>query len=167
LRIAVLSDTHIGRRSATLPPDFLKLLSSFDRIVHCGDFVSIDVCNTLENAAEFFGVCGNCDPWEIHEVLPTNRIVEIAGFKIGIVHGWGSADGLEERIMALFESTYPAKKPDIILFGHSHKPTDITIDGIRLLNPGSLFGGIGTYGILTLEHLSIKFEIVTLTERER
>jgi predicted phosphodiesterase len=47
------------------------------------------------------------------------------------VHETGPRQGREQRALASFPDT------DLLVFGHSHIPWDTSMDGLRLLNPGS------------------------------
>ena len=59
-------------------------------INHAGDFVTWPVLTALEELAPVEAVAGNMDPHEITSRLPAKKTVRAAGFKIGIVHGYGA-----------------------------------------------------------------------------
>mgnify|MGYP000076500454 CR=1 FL=1 len=140
MKIAVISDTHIGDRVRGFPHRFLEKLAEFDAIVHCGDFTAPEVINQLDGIAEFYGVYGNMDTSAIWQKLPESKVIELQNYTIGILHGWGSPYKLGQRVLSWFQNNYPNINFDIILFGHSHQPTDETIDGVRVLNPGAIVG---------------------------
>jgi len=50
--------------------------------------------------------------------LPQQRVLEIGGVRIGLIHGWGPPAGLAERVRAAFADT----PLDCLVFGHSHVP---------------------------------------------
>jgi len=58
-------------------------------LFHTGDYTSPAVVDFL-SAKNFHGVCGNMDPFAVKAVLPEKKIVEIGGFRFGLIHGWGS-----------------------------------------------------------------------------
>jgi len=150
MKIAVLSDTHIPYSASQLPEKVLETLEKTDAIIHAGDFQDISVVELLEAMGDFYGVCGNMDPPEIRQLLPQKRIVTIAGFSIGIMHGWGSPNGLEDRIFQSFDQD----KPHVIVYGHSHRPSNSTANGVLFFNPGSAtdirFAPFPSMGILTI-----------------
>ena len=65
--------------------------------------------------------------------------------------------GLYELVCAARE-----RKADLVLFGHTHKPLQEYEDGLYLLNPGSLHGAEGTYGIVDLTPAGIVTNIVKI-----
>ena len=97
MKVGVLSDTHIPGKATTLPRRAVDILASSDAIIHAGDYVDDSVIIELEALAPFHGVCGNMDPSEIKRRLPEKRVVELAGFSIGIMHGWGSPGTYSRR----------------------------------------------------------------------
>ena len=158
MRIGVLSDTHIHQVSK----DFRDLLdrhfSQVDVLFHVGDYTSPVVLDFL-GSKNFHGVYGNMDPFTIKEVLPEKKIVEIGGFRFGLIHGWGSPRGLEERVSTQFSEV------DVIVFGHSHKAMNEVVQGVLLFNPGTASGfsssGVHTVGILECGD-TVKGEIIDL-----
>jgi putative phosphoesterase len=158
MRIGVLSDTHIHQVSK----DFRDLLdhrfSQVDVLFHVGDYTSPVVLSFL-GSKNFHGVYGNMDPFAIKDVLPEKKIVEIGGFRFGLIHGWGSPRGLEERVLTQFSEV------DVIVFGHSHKAMNEVVQGVLLFNPGTASGfsssGVHTVGILECGD-TVKGEIIDL-----
>lgn len=163
MKIAVLSDTHVGQRLSVFPPGFLRKLLDFDAIIHCGDYTAPETADMLNEASSFFGVCGNMDDEKIRNRLPEEMIIELGGIKIAIIHGWGASNGLAEKVLEKIRGEYPTKKPDIVLFGHTHIPSSRTIDGIRVINPGAVSGNLnssfGTWGVLTIENGEVKWRL--------
>ncbi len=100
MKIAILSDTHVPSAAAELPGNAYKILEKADAIIHAGDFQVASVIDTLQSIAPFYGVCGNMDDHEIRQRLPVRRIIQLGGFAVGVMHGWGSPAGLEDRIRA-------------------------------------------------------------------
>ncbi len=149
MKVGVISDTHVA--GVSLAPKKLasriinKVNTSavalcesirphfegVDLILHSGDFVSADVITALEEFAPVEGVAGNMDGREITSRFPYERVVTAGGFKIGMMHGYGPATGLEIKIRRRFEDV------DMIVFGHSHHPFAEEVFGILMFNPGS------------------------------
>jgi len=151
MKIAVLSDTHVPFAAKELPKDIYKNLEHADAIIHAGDFQVAAVIDTLQSIAPFYGVCGNMDGGDIRQQLPVRRIIEINGFAIGVMHGWGSPAGLEDRILASFKDD----RIDVLIYGHSHRAQLENNGNVLLFNPGSptdnRFTQFQSMGMLTVD----------------
>jgi len=145
MKIGVLSDTHLHRSERDLRLLFDRYLVDVDLILHAGDYVSSDIIVFLSRKP-FHGVRGNMDSLEVKMSLPEKKVIELEGYRIGLIHGWGSPEGLENRIMDEFRDV------DAIVYGHSHKPANHVSEGVLFFNPGTVTGfspkGIHTFGIL-------------------
>lgn len=133
MRVGVLSDTHIhALMDAQCLAD--KLLAGpfadVEAILHAGDAV-IDGLADCFVPLPWYAVRGNMD----HSLydLPISRIVQLAGKQIGMVHGWGPAGGMEQRVAAHFSE----RSIDVVVFGHSHQPLCRKVGSILFFNPGS------------------------------
>jgi len=157
IRLGVLSDTHL----ASVNNDFKRIVKSafrdVDMIIHAGDMTSVEVLDYL-SGWDLRAVRGNMDDFKLKTLLPDKRIEEIEGVRIGIMHGRGGPEGIEEVVLSEFEGV------DLIVFGHSHVPLNSAKKGVRLFNPGSPRGGYshpGSVGIIeigegiSLRHLSV------------
>ena len=51
---------------------------------------------------------------------------------------------------------------DILLFGHTHRTYSETLDGMLVMNPGSIGLGAKTYAVLELEHGAVRCSIGAL-----
>lgn len=146
-RIGVLSDTHLNDTSEEFRRIFDRYLAGTDMILHAGDIVSLSFLEFFDGL-KFFAVQGNMDSTEVKRMLPRKRILEISGYRVGIIHGWGSPNGIEERI----SRELPGAK--VIIYGHSHIPASHSRDGIFFFNPGTAtgysFDGYHSVGILEL-----------------
>lgn len=158
IRIGVLSDTHLSRVTGELKEIHRRFLSHLDLILHAGDFVSPEIVDFFGHES-FHGVYGNMDPGTVRRMLPPKKVIECNTFRIGLIHGWGPPEGLEERIWPEFEEV------DAIVYGHSHRPANHVKEGVLLFNPGKAAGysksGPRTLGILEVGD-RIKGEIVTV-----
>jgi uncharacterized protein len=76
-------------------------------------------------------VHGNQDDAELRALLPEQRVVELAGHRIGMVHEPGSRVGREGRLAAMFPQC------DLVIYGHTHFPELVRHGELLLLNPGS------------------------------
>lgn len=149
MRIGVLSDTHVGSLTE-LSEKILTTLAEVDMIIHAGDFTTRDVLDGLKQIGKVIAVCGNMDSNELKQLLPESLAVTVGGRRIGVAHGWGAPNGIEDRVARLFRDV------DIIVFGHSHQPRNEVIHGILFFNPGQ---ARNSFGILTIGK-DIKGEII-------
>ena len=151
MKVVVLSDTHIPYAASQLPIKVCEVLGHADAIIHAGDYQAESVIDTLQSFADFYGVRGNMDSLAIHNRVPAELIINLGKFAIGVVHGWGSPAGLEDRVLSSFNN----KKLDAIIYGHSHQAKNEMRDGILLFNPGSptdtRFSAFHSMGLLTIE----------------
>jgi putative phosphoesterase len=131
MKIGVVSDTHfekIDHGIEFFDRLFSSVFSDIDLLLHAGDLVHPDLLDCLTQKP-VLAVRGNCDKTE----LPSQRIVELEGFRIGLMHGWGGCADLEARVTRSF-----AGEPiDGIVYGHSHFPVVRRENGVLIMNPGS------------------------------
>jgi len=151
MKIGVVSDTH-ATSFTQLPDQILRTLAEVDLIIHTGDFVARDVLDGLKRLGEVKAVQGNMDSEELKQILPEKEILEIEGKKIGIIHGWGSPHGIDDRVGGMFDDV------DIIVYGHSHYSQNEVKRGILFFNPGR---AKNSFGILTIDQ-EVSGEIINL-----
>ena len=142
MRIGVVSDTH-GYLDPHLPP----LLQGVDEILHAGDVGSQLVLDQLRVLAPTRAVRGNADAallnlppaltrWyadvEIHMLheLPKPQSV-LREWVQGVPHEGKPAPHYRRFLQSLPESC------QVVIFGHSHEPCALILDGKLFLNPGS------------------------------
>lgn len=116
MKIGVISDTHVRRATRDLPLDLLLRLDRVDLILHAGDLTRLDVLERLARIAPVRAVYGNCDGPDVYLALPRRLIVEVAGFRIGLIHGNGGTGGALATASAAFPPklelpTDPALEP--------------------------------------------------------
>lgn len=156
-RIGVLSDTHLRGPDPELARAIHQAWGPVDLIMHAGDLTSLAVLDSLA-PPEVVAVCGNMDGPQVSSNLPQKRTLELEGFRLGLVHGWGSPMGLASRVRGEF------KEVDCIVFGHSHLTSNTVKDGVLMFNPGSAGGSrikAATVGLLTIDN-GIRGEIIRL-----
>jgi putative phosphoesterase len=119
-RIGLISDTHdLLRESA------LAALTGVDRILHAGDICSSVVLERLARIAPLDAVRGNNDHGVWADALPARRVVRIEQADILMVHD-----------LATVRAGLPAATA-VVVYGHSHKPSVESRDGVLYVNPGS------------------------------
>ena len=167
MKLLVVSDTHIGDPASgkpsygeenpepdtatELPGEVLEAARDADVIIHAGDFTGETALGLFRGfGLPLYAVRGNMDSPAIARVLEEALVFELGGVRIGLAHGWGSPHGIEERVKGLFPTA-----PDVIIFGHSHRPLLREDAGLLLLNPGSTarapVGGQRSYGWLFVD----------------
>lgn len=160
MKILVLSDTHIPRSAQDLPKEIYDAIEGVEMILHAGDFVEKDVLDKLKSLRPTTAVYGNMDAGVLHNILNQKEIVEVGGFKIGLIHGYGASTDIINTVKSEFKGV------DAIVFGHSHKATNITKDGILFFNPGSptdkVFADTNSYGILEVADKKIEGKIISI-----
>jgi putative phosphoesterase len=150
MRIGIVADTHMPRSAKKLPDALVKGLQGVHSILHLGDWTSLNVAEWLEQIAPVDGVAGNNDGEAVAARFGRKKVLELAGYRIGMVHG----DGIRKTTEARAWEAFAGERVDVILFGHSHIPLGKQEKGVLLFNPGSptdkrrqpLF----SYGILEL-----------------
>ena len=149
VKIGVLSDTHISGFDTNLKKVIDTNFSDVDFVLHAGDLIDLKVLDMFGDK-EVRAVCGNMDTPRVRQELPEQLTMDINGFKIGLIHGWGSPDGIEKKLLNKLG------KLDCIVFGHTHYPVNKMIDGVYFFNPGSAmdrrFAPFCSVGILEVGH---------------
>lgn len=133
MKVGVISDTHfqdLASGIATLQALAEREFAGIDTILHAGDVVNPDVLLAFDDRTVHV-VRGNMDP--VVPGIPVRKTIELAGFRIGLIHGWGAPATLEERVLHEFLDD----RIDCLVFGHSHYPLCRRHTGILLFNPGS------------------------------
>lgn len=158
MKIGVLSDTHLKHFPEDLGECIAHHFRDVDMILHAGDVVEL-------NALDFFAgrvvkvVAGNMDSWELKHRMPAKLVLTVEGFTVGLIHGWGSPAGIEDRIIQEFDAL------DILVYGHTHAAVSHSRNGILYFNPGSptdkRFASTNTIGILEIGG-SIHPQIITI-----
>ena len=131
MKILVVSDTH--RKD-----DNLKLVLSeecpLDMLIHLGDAEGSEhfIPDWVNPECRMEMVLGNND---FFSRLDREREIDIAGHKAFITQGhyYGVSMGPEGLV-----DEAKSRGCDIAMYGHTHRPFLDVIDGVTVLNPGSL-----------------------------
>ena len=154
MRILVVSDTHgdIGNFSKVI-----RKHKDIDVVVHCGDGAD-DVFDAKLMFPDkmFIAVRGNCD---FCTESPNIETITLEGKKLFITHGH-----IYNVKYDLLKLTLAGKDAgaDLVLFGHTHLPTNIYDDGLYLLNPGSLRGYKGSFALVDISEAGILINLQNL-----
>lgn len=129
LKIGILSDTH-----GVLPEQVFSFFAGCDELWHAGDLGP----NVLERLRDFkptVAVYGNCDAWDVRNVLPETQLLTRCDMKLMMTHIGGYPGHYERRILPMLRE----EKPRIFIAGHSHilrVMYDETYDVLHI-NPGA------------------------------
>jgi hypothetical protein len=124
-----MSDTHF-RRNYSVENTVLAHISDSDKIIHCGDFTSIEFYNFLNSSKKLIAVRGNNDHI-LSDILPSEKTFDLEGFKITVTHG---------HLCSLDNIHLKYSDSDMIIHGHTHHPLIEKVNEKLILNPGSLTG---------------------------
>jgi putative phosphoesterase len=132
VRVVVLADTHAPRRWRVCPPRVAAQLRDADLILHAGDVCVASVLTELSQYAPVVAVLGNNDDpdvagWGAGQTAE----LDLDGLSVAMVHDSGAASGRMVRMRRQFPGA------DLVVFGHSHIPLDLSAAGLRIFNPGS------------------------------
>jgi uncharacterized protein len=132
-RIGVISDTH-----NYFDPRITQLFAGVDHIIHGGDIGLPAILVALEHIAPVTAVSGNTDDPGFH--YRQSELVELAGRRFlvhHIVNPHSLTDPIKDRIAR--------DRPDVVVFGHTHKPFSESVGGTRFFNPG--YAGKARFGL--------------------
>ena len=124
--IGVISDTH-----GYVDPRVIELFAGVDHILHAGDIGPPSVVMQLERIAPVTAVRGNCD---LGDGFRETEVVVLGGRRFVVRHEVdvrctdGELDTLLHR-----------SRPDVVVFGHTHRPCIERMGSVLLFNPG--YGG--------------------------
>lgn len=136
--IAVISDSHIPERADAIPAAFRERVAIADHVIHAGDFtdrVTLDAIRELADD-QCTAVYGNMDPRNLD--LPAVATATVGGVEFVVTHGTGDLETYETRVADVVREA--AGEDAIGIAGHTHEVLDTVVDGVRLLNPGSVTG---------------------------
>jgi hypothetical protein len=153
VKIGVISDTH-----GFLDPKIFKLFEGVEHILHAGDIGYASIILELEEIAPVIAVIGNTDGGISFR---ETEIVEFASRKF-LVHHIVNPFALGEKTKNRIER----EKPNVVVFGHTHKRFCETIGGILFFNPGYAgkpkFGAERSVAILHCDEKEIRAEFLPL-----
>ena len=140
--LAVLSDTHMTRPTRLLERAWKRHLSLADVVLHCGDLTGFETWEFLNRHPRFHAVQGNCDmEFRLSDELEPMLRLDLDGLRVGLAHGWGPRSQVPVKVARAFGPGF-----DLVCHGHTHVPFFGPVEGVVLLNPGSL----GEHGSLAL-----------------
>ena len=129
MKILVISDTHKKHKNLET---VIARVSPIDMLVHLGDAEGgEDYIEALADCPVHI-VGGNND---FFSVLPREEEFFIGKYKVFITHGHHYYVSMSE---ARIQEEARSRKADIVMYGHTHRPSLKMEDDLVTLNPGSL-----------------------------
>ena len=149
--IGIISDTH-----GILRPEAVEALRGVELILHGGDVGSPEVLDALKCIAPVVAVRGNNDKGAWAEELPAWEVAEVGVVFIYMIHDVKEID-----------LSPAAAGFQVVVSGHSHKPSVEERKGVLYVNPGSAgprrFKLPISVARLTVSGETVKAELVELS----
>jgi putative phosphoesterase len=153
MKIGVISDTH-----GFLDPRIQKIFAGVSHILHAGDIGDPYIPFELEQIAPLTVVVGNNDPGLSFKETEVAKL----GSRKFLVHHIVNPQALAEKL----QSRITRERPDVVVFGHTHKRFCETAGGILFFNPGysgkPKFGAERSVAILHSDEHGIREEFILL-----
>ncbi len=124
MKLGILSDTH-----GFLDPRIPEFFVGVDHILHAGDIGYPAIILDLQDIAPVTAVLGNTDDPRFN--FRETETVELGGRKF-LIHHIVDPRHLADKV----RSRITREKPDVVVFGHTHKPFCERIEGTLFFNPG-------------------------------
>ena len=148
--IGLISDTH-----GLVRPQALQALQGVDLIIHAGDIGTPEVIDALRRIAPVVAIKGNNDRGSWAKSLPDTKLVKISAAKLYVIHNVKELD-----------CDPVARGIQVVISGHSHKPSVVHRDGVLYVNPGSAgprrFKLPVAVGKLYVNKLNVTAEVIEL-----
>ena len=119
--IGLISDTH-----GLIRPQALDALKGVDLIIHAGDIGKREVIDALQDIAPVLAIKGNNDIGGWAHRFPETKLVKSGNTRLFVIHNVNEL-GCDPI----------ARGYQVVVSGHSHKPSVSTRAGVLFVNPGS------------------------------
>ncbi|HEX9047391.1 MAG TPA: metallophosphoesterase family protein [Verrucomicrobiae bacterium] len=153
MRLGIISDTH-----GFLDPGVEKIFKGVDHILHAGDIGDPMIELELKFIAPVTLVLGNNDPGLSFKETE----VVVLGNRNFLVHHIVNPRALSDQMAVRIRRS----RPDVVVFGHTHKKFAETVDGVFFFNPGYAgkprFGTERSVAILHCDGAGIRHEFIPL-----
>lgn len=148
-RLLLISDSHRDKQTLS---KIIRNEQDFDRVIFLGDGIEDVEDAFLSSSKPITFVAGNCDT---DYCISSERVIKIENINIFVTHGH-----FYDVKLTLKNVTQAAKSKDcsVAFIGHTHIQTDETVDGIRIINPGSI-SYLGNYAIITIDNDKLNVEL--------
>jgi putative phosphoesterase len=169
MRIGLISDTHIPVDARKLPEQLARAFHNVDLILHAGDVYAPSVLAELGNMAPVLAARGDDDNGDVlgDERMKREHILTVEDVTIWLFHEYWenslSANGTwHKKSGEEFQ-----KNPDVIVYGHTHRPALLNHGSVLTVTPGSAtfpnyIRQPGTVGLMTVKSGEAQAQIIPL-----
>lgn len=137
MRMLIVSDSHVPDRAPDIPQEIKSYVRSngpFDVVIHAGDLTCREVFEFFSVLGKrFIAVAGNMDWLPLDEY----EVVDLGYLRLGVVHG--------DQVYPRGNKVKLAKIArrlgvEVLVYGHTHSASLDVVEGVVLINPGSVTG---------------------------
>ena len=156
MKIGLISDTH-GKFDSRI----LNLFEGVDHILHAGDIGNDTIIEALKTVAPVTAVIGNMD-WCVSYRHFERQ--ELGGKRFLMTHQVGPPDNPLREV----REKISAEKPDVLVFGHTHRTYAERHGKVLFFNPGSAskrkVGHPLTVATMTIKNGKLDWQFIDLDE---
>ncbi|HVP67845.1 MAG TPA: metallophosphoesterase family protein [Anaeromyxobacteraceae bacterium] len=127
MRVGLVADTH-----GLFDPKLGEVFRGCDLLLHAGDVTQSSIVEALAQVAPVRAVRGNNDEGPFGESLPEVLRVELGDLRALVVH-----EARPDRPGPRLAKVLDARTVDLVVHGHSHRPSASLQGRVLFLNPGS------------------------------
>jgi putative phosphoesterase len=148
--VGVISDTH-----GLLRPEVFEVFKDVELILHAGDIGGADILKQLKTITPTVAVRGNNDKEKWAERIPDHKKLKVGPISIYMIHD-------------VKEVPEPSISSNVVISGHSHRPSIDRRNGVLYLNPGSAgprrFKLPISVARLSIQRASVEARLITLMD---
>jgi putative phosphoesterase len=152
-----------------MPAEIAKAFGGVDLILHAGDIYIPSVLDELERIAPVLASGGDDDSGDTlaDGRVDWKHVLKLEGRTLWLVHERPYPYRFASSVAANSPWQGELEAPDIVVFGHEHRPVVQYYEGTLFVSPGSptflnYRQGLGTVGILSINSGSPQVQIVQL-----
>jgi hypothetical protein len=152
-----------------MPAEIAKAFWGVELILHAGDIYIPSVLDELERIAPVLAASGDDDSGDTlaDGRVDWKHVLKLEGQTLWLVHERPYPYRFALSVAANSPWQGELEAPNIVVFGHEHRPVVQHHEGTLFINPGSptflnYRQGLGTVGILSIDSGSPQVQIVQL-----
>lgn len=136
-RVALVSDSHVPKRAGEIPGWVKEEVREASHVIHAGDFDTGEALETVRGLTDSLTcVRGNMDP---SLGLPDVDSVVVEEVEFVVTHGDRPGGRFKDYVAGVVRE-HAETGNTVGVAGHTHEALDTTVEGVRVLNPGSCTG---------------------------
>ena len=171
MKIGLIADTHMPGTLEVLWPHASSAFQGVDVILHAGDLHTLDIVDHLSAIAPTYVSRGNGDVGIEDERLRDTWLIDARDISIGLIHHFPSpARKSPEHLEKYLDRHFTDRRPDVLVYGHTHLEDVRTVGNTLFINPGSptlprnQSLRPGTLGVMNITADNILTRLLQLTE---